>query len=453
MEDPSKRRERLSKLRQDILEKKNATTMGILDNLVDMKKTYTRLGESLSSPPKSPELTRIRPSSADTRPPSSISPSTSLFTSSYSSSPPSSKDPFSPPKERETATPPPSSSLLTSPPLSSSPIPTPSPLFSSSPILPSSSPLKGSSTIPSSSLFLEREATKQTKSETYTPQEPAPFVFVNSGTENGDAANTDESSFFGAPFPLSNEVTLSHKKPQPSPLDLPLPHHWISLIDPVEGTTIYYNEFTKESSTTHPYYFQMWNVDPREGITVRQALAEDGWDKYLDPNTNRYFYYNSNTGETTWTLPVHRYVAPAPPSTNSTSSPAGLRRKASRKEEVEVPRKAETRAKPLAVVGDKWVYAPEDVAEFNTNHPVASSILYSIHEELVSLPEPSTSRNERERDGGETGSLDLWDLYNEEMTMALGYAHHTELDVVRPPWYWRGVAVSSRYIKKRKKKD
>jgi hypothetical protein len=59
MDDPSKRRERLSKLRQDIMEKKNATTMGILDNLVDMKKTYTRLGESLSSPPKSPGTNSI----------------------------------------------------------------------------------------------------------------------------------------------------------------------------------------------------------------------------------------------------------------------------------------------------------------------------------------------------------------------------------------------------------
>lgn len=51
---------------------------------------------------------------------------------------------------------------------------------------------------------------------------------------------------------------------------------------------MYYNEFTKESSTLHPYYFQMWNVDSRESITIRQALADDGWDKYLDPNTNRY---------------------------------------------------------------------------------------------------------------------------------------------------------------------
>lgn len=60
MDDPSKRRERLSKLRQDILEKKNATTMGILDNLVDMKKTYTRLGESISaSPPRSPGISKI----------------------------------------------------------------------------------------------------------------------------------------------------------------------------------------------------------------------------------------------------------------------------------------------------------------------------------------------------------------------------------------------------------
>jgi hypothetical protein len=40
-----------------------------------------------------------------------------------------------------------------------------------------------------------------------------------------------------------------------------------------------------------------------------------------------------------------------PPSTNATSSPAGLQRKVTRKEEVEVPRKAETRTKPLAMVG------------------------------------------------------------------------------------------------------
>lgn len=31
------------------------------------------------------------------------------------------------------------------------------------------------------------------------------------------------------------------------------------------------------------------------------------------------------------------------------------------------------------------------------------------------------------------------------MTNAIGYTHHTELNVVRPPWYWRNVAISSRY--------
>ena len=155
-----------------------------------------------------------------------------------------------------------------------------------------------------------------------------------------------------------------------------------------------------------------------------------------------YFYYNSNTGETTWALPIHRYVGHVPPSILPSSSPAGLQSRVSRREEVEVPRKVEARVKPLAMVGgifinfakyrrkeerksrgkeisesirdfstDKWLYAPEDVAEFNTNHPVASSILYSIHEELVSLPEPS-ARGEKEN-AGATGGLDLWDLYNE----------------------------------------
>lgn len=31
------------------------------------------------------------------------------------------------------------------------------------------------------------------------------------------------------------------------------------------------------------------------------------------------------------------------------------------------------------------------------------------------------------------------------MTTSLGYAHHTEMGVVRPPWYWRSVAISSRF--------
>ena len=219
MDDPSKRRERLSKLRQDIMEKKNATTMGILDNLVDMKKTYTRLGESLSSsPPRSPgmihthmyiihilqtlvhvlllihyssslilnnymlfiiyhssffssclfsllELNRNRPSSTDIK----LSTTSPLNADKASLSPSPSPSPYSTPKDLSVPI---------------SPSPTPSPAFSSSPtnspLVPSPSPFKNSPNLPSSPL-LDREATQKNRVDlnAHPTQEPASFVFVN----------------------------------------------------------------------------------------------------------------------------------------------------------------------------------------------------------------------------------------------------------------------------------
>lgn len=82
---------------------------------------------------------------------------------------------------------------------------------------------------------------------------------------------------------------------------------------------------------------------------------------------------------------------------------------------------------------DKWYYAPEEVAEFNTNHPVASSIIYAIQEELTSLPEPvqklsTTNYSWDEISKGNSG-IEMWNLYVEEMTASMGYACHTELSI------------------------
>lgn len=54
------------------------------------------------------------------------------------------------------------------------------------------------------------------------------------------------------------------------------------------------------------------------------------------------------------------------------------------------------------------------MVEFNTNHPVASSILYSIHEELVSLPEPSQKQGQSaENEKKENVGMEIWNLYAE----------------------------------------
>lgn len=68
----------------------------------------------------------------------------------------------------------------------------------------------------------------------------------------------------------------------------------------------------------------------------------------------KYFYYNSNTGETTWALPVHRYVGHAASSlaTSSTTS-ANLQQKKIPKKSIDGGRsKVEPGLQPMTLVGD-----------------------------------------------------------------------------------------------------
>lgn len=62
-----------------------------------------------------------------------------------------------------------------------------------------------------------------------------------------------------------------------------------------------------------------------------------------------YFYYNTNTGETTWSLPVHRYVGHVAPSTLSTALPTTQR---ALKKELDIePRTVDAGLKPMSMVG------------------------------------------------------------------------------------------------------
>jgi len=84
-----------------------------------------------------------------------------------------------------------------------------------------------------------------------------------------------------------------------------LPNNWEEKIDPRTNKPYYVNHATKETT---------W-IRPQQQLQ-RQPLPP-GWEERVDPNTGNKFYVNHNTRETTWKDP--RTVLP-PSSTSSSLS-------------------------------------------------------------------------------------------------------------------------------------
>jgi hypothetical protein len=97
-------------------------------------------------------------------------------------------------------------------------------------------------------------------------------------------------------------------------LELPMPSNdWHRVVDPVTLMPFYVNELTGKSlfqtrsnsigvtTSTHPYYLYgtTWT-----GMTLDDLTGTE-WARYFDLETNNFFYYNSDTGETSWFPPSH----------------------------------------------------------------------------------------------------------------------------------------------------
>merc|ERR1712072_1351688 len=83
-----------------------------------------------------------------------------------------------------------------------------------------------------------------------------------------------------------------------------LPAGWEQVIDPSSGTAYYFNSSTGETTWTPP-------ASSKES----QSLPA-GWEKSIDPSSGKTYYFKRSTGETSWTTPTES-GAVAPPAGRS----------------------------------------------------------------------------------------------------------------------------------------
>jgi len=86
----------------------------------------------------------------------------------------------------------------------------------------------------------------------------------------------------------------------------PAEDDWKEHVDPQTGSRFYFNTKTGESSWTRPAPVVQSTVANALAMPEEQARAAakvEDWTEHVDPQSGRTFYYNARTGETSWTKP------------------------------------------------------------------------------------------------------------------------------------------------------
>merc|ERR1712232_230761 len=78
------------------------------------------------------------------------------------------------------------------------------------------------------------------------------------------------------------------------------PNEWTEHVDPQSGDVFYFNSTTGETSWTKPAP-AMHVV--ATGVATAAAKTEE-WTEHIDPQTSNIYYFNANTGESSWTKPA-----------------------------------------------------------------------------------------------------------------------------------------------------
>ncbi|KNC54428.1 uncharacterized protein AMSG_10161 [Thecamonas trahens ATCC 50062] len=117
-------------------------------------------------------------------------------------------------------------------------------------------------------------------------------------------------------------------------VDVPLPAGWQRQVDLASFSCFYTDAASGTTTTTHPSLMPpvtQPDTDDRHVIQLALFSSRSGWARYLDPQTNLYFYYCARTGETSWLAPADAVVAiesnppvmiPHVPAPSSPSQPA-----------------------------------------------------------------------------------------------------------------------------------
>jgi len=73
-----------------------------------------------------------------------------------------------------------------------------------------------------------------------------------------------------------------------------LPEGWSKMVDPNSGQPYYYNSNTGESS---------WEKPAAPATAMEAMPAAGAWQQVMDPGSGQYYWYNSQTGQSQWTPP------------------------------------------------------------------------------------------------------------------------------------------------------
>ncbi len=84
----------------------------------------------------------------------------------------------------------------------------------------------------------------------------------------------------------------------------PLPPGWVEHFDPSSQRHFYVKEATHESTWTRPVVVPPAPPPRRTAPVASIPALPLGWEEHVDPTTQRHFYVNEKTHESTWARPV-----------------------------------------------------------------------------------------------------------------------------------------------------
>jgi len=192
-----------------------------------------------------------------------------------------------------------------------------------------------------------------------------------------------------------------------------LPQGWEKLYD-TDGTPYYYNESTDESGWQPPHSVTdaATDVDERypevEPETTNESPDSSPWQKHFDESTGDYYFYNTETGETSWDAPATMTEAPTEMTISGPQPQDDLAQHANdenvEEEESKSPKLASGWQRVLDETSGDYYYYHEESGDVTWDLPSGDNVVYSTEIHPAEDPAASishTDTKDKQADGWE----------------------------------------------------